>query len=94
MIDMYNGTYYYDSLVWANHVTNGGFAYAWLVIVMTVVLLGTMRWGASLDRAFLVTSLVCFINVAVFTILQITNSRDFIIALFLVAFSFLWSYHS
>ena len=90
---MYNETNVTGMLHWANATTGGVMGYGWLLVVMSMIIIGSLRYGYGLSRAFLAATLVGFVITAGMTILGIMTSRDFIIMLFLLTFSYIQTYH-
>ena len=91
--EMYNETTVQGMMQWTNVVTDGVFAYGWIVIIMSVILIGALKYGHKFSKALLAATLVGFVVTAGLTQLDIMSSRDFIIMLFLVVFSYIYSYH-
>ena len=90
---MYNETNVTGMLHWANTTTGGVMGYGWLLVIMSIIVIGSLRYGYNLSRALLAATLVGFIVCAGMTILGIMSSKDFIIMLFLVTFSYIYTYH-
>jgi hypothetical protein len=93
-ISMPNSTGYFGVMQWANTQLNGSMAWGILLIIFSVVVFGSMRYGAPLSKALLAAASGCMVIAFALVGMQVMLARDLLIMLFLLMFAFIYDYHA
>lgn len=85
---------YAGYIVWANNTVEGLLSYGILLIVLSLVVLGTRRYGASATHALLVGMLATSMIAMALTVMGALSQTVLYVLLSLTIFMYFYSYHN